>query len=296
VLEMPALADGLRCEDDASYRFSVFVTQGAQGIAVTVRCPEANFFQEFPYDPQNPLWAAGYVHQALTTYVPQFVRWRLQGGEVSWAQRAGIPAVAGEPCSYLLARFVGDRVAANQRLDAGPAQGWWLGQTGAPGVIARPGGPIASVGKGGGDPTYLSAAARDAAARGETIASVGNLQALARVSKPGMALMALAGLGIFQALLWFINALSVVAFYLEDSLFALAFSLFASVMLLMGGAVAMLGGFHYRKLRKGPLPLVAIAYAAVVPMCCVFGIPVAVWAAITWRDPMVRQAVKGSPG
>jgi hypothetical protein len=85
-LVVPAQVQGQRCVDDGTYSFTVQVQRRQGGLAVVVRCPEANFFQEFPYDPYNPLWAAGYVHQALLTYVPQYVSWRLAGGELGWAE------------------------------------------------------------------------------------------------------------------------------------------------------------------------------------------------------------------
>lgn len=304
VLEMAAASGGQVCEDQR-YRFTVQVADTQHGPGFAVRCPEANFLQEFPYNADNPQWAAGYIHQALTTYVPQFVAWRLQGGEVSWAERVGLPTVAGHPCSFLLARFVADKVGSNQRLDQGPQQGWWLDgatRTSGPrpavvppgdGLLPMGGGGLIQTGKGGGDPTYLSAAAREAAARGESIASEGNLQALARVAAPGWALLVMAGVGVFQAFLWFVNAINVVLYYLDDSIFALAFSLVACIGLFLASAIAGYGAWQYRKLAKGPLPWVAIVYAALVPGCCVAGLPIAIWAGMVWRDPMVTRARGG---
>jgi hypothetical protein len=295
-LDMAAASNGRTCHDDGVYRFQVVVAQGAQGLGFTVRCPEANFLEEFPYDPGNPLWAAGYIHQALTGYVPQFVDWRLQGGEVTWAERAGMPKIDGQSASFMLSRFIGDQVTANRPLHHGPNEGWWL-NAGPPAPAAtsadsKPAWPgaVVTTGRGGGDPVFLSAAARDAAVSGQPVAAVGNLQAYARVKRPGTALMVVAGLGMLQAFLWFINGISVLAFYLEDSAPALIFSLGSAVLLLMGSGVAMLGAWQYRSLKGGPLPLVAIAFAAVVPICCLGGVPVAVWATLTWRDPMVKRA------
>jgi hypothetical protein len=33
-----------------------------------------------------------------------------------------------------------------------------------------------------------------------------------------------------------------------------------------------------------------MAYVALVPGCCLVGLPVAAWAAKTWLDPMVKSA------
>ncbi len=313
VLEVQAVSGNQRCED-GSYQFTVQVAQTQHGLGFAVRCPEANYLQEFPYSPDNPLWAAGYIHQALTGYVPQFVAWRLQGNEVPWAQRVGLPEVEGHPCSFLLATFLKERVNRGQRLTDGPTQGWWL-ETGAQGgglgeatsapanglvpqgasapATQRGGLGAIVAGRGGGDPTYLSAAARAATTSGAPVATQGNVQAFARVDAPGWALLTLAGLGLFQSFLWFANAASVVLFYLHDSKFALAFSLIAWVVLFAGSGVAAYGAWLYRKLDAGPLPWVAIVYAAVVPGCCVVGLPVAIWAGLAWRDPMVVRARGG---
>ena len=90
---VPALADGDWLQEDGVYDFTVKMAHASSGQTVfTVRCPEANFLEEFPFDPANPQHVAGYIHQSLTTYVPDFVRWRQGGGEVTWAQRAGMHA------------------------------------------------------------------------------------------------------------------------------------------------------------------------------------------------------------
>jgi hypothetical protein len=311
-LEVPALSGGRMCEDDGTYVFTAQVVRSGGGKAIALRCPEANYIQEFPYDPANPGWVAGYVHQALSEYVPQFVEWRLAGGEVPWAERRGMPTFDGESVGFLLLRFLKDKVQRNQRLDHGPAQGWWLDGAGGPVAAGRvagsspvlaaqqqqataapaapnpfAGGGIASMGKGGGDPVYMSAEAR--ANIGVGMGDPGNRQALARLQGPGNALLVTSGLGAFQGLLWFINGITVIAFY-SDQLFALAFSAFLGLVLIPLGAAAGWGAWQYRQAKSGPFPWVAMAFAALTPGCCLGGIPVAVWAYRTWRDPMVQRA------
>ena len=322
-LELPAWADGEWCHEDGSYRFEVQLSAlSAGGTGFIVRCPDANFFQEFAYDKANPTWCAGYVHQALTAYVPEFVRWRLSGGQLDWSTRAGIPEVDGETCSPQLAGFVGQTLSRNQRFDRGPEEGWWLqgaapagpiasagagGSTprGAPGVpvidrtpptatpvaAAKWSGPIATSGAGGGDPVYLSAAARAKQATGP-IGAGGDTrvgQALARTSAPGLALMITSGLGLLQAGLWFANGVSVIAKY-HDAVFALVVSLFLSAALFVGALAAGFGAWQYRKAEGRVMPYVAMVYAALTPGCCLGGLPVAIWAFMRWRDPMVARA------
>jgi len=323
VLELAAWADGEWCHEDGSYRFEVKLSAlSSGGLGFIVRCPDANYFQEFAYDPQNPTWAAGYLHQAVTTHVPEFVRWRLGGGQLDWSTRAGIPEVDGETCSPQLSSFVSQALNRNQRFDRGPDEGWWLqgapkagaiasagagGSTprGAPGMpnidrTASPtpnpvsaatwSGAIATAGAGGGDPVYLSAAAR---ARQNTsgVSGFGGdaNQAVARTTAPGTALLVTSGLGLLQAALWFVNGISVIAKY-HDAVFALLVSLLLSSLLFVGALAAGFGAWQYRKAEGTFMPYVAIAYAAITPGCCLGGLPVAIWAFMRWRDPMVVQA------
>ncbi len=316
-IEVPAAADGRVVPDDGTYQFQARLVREEDGAwKVVLRCPEANYFQEFPYDPANPLWAAGYVHQALTAYVPEFVRWRLQGGEVSWAQRAGIPDVEGEPCSFLLLNFLRERIQTNRPLTHGPAEGWWLdapAPPAAPGAaqpgLAQPGaapdgsqhevpvaaawtagGPVATAGKGS-DPTYLSAAAAAEVARlgAQGAAEVAHVQARRIVAAPGAALLTMAGLGMLEGGLLILNAASIVLWY-RDRVTGLIVSLVGAALLLLGGLGAVFGALAYKKVKKGPLPWWAMIYAALTPGCCLAGLPIAVWAATVWNRPTVRAA------
>ncbi|MEC7947330.1 MAG: hypothetical protein VX265_07150 [Myxococcota bacterium] len=322
MLELPAWADGEWCDEDGSYRFEVKLqTLSTGSTGFIVRCPAANFFQEFGYDRANPTWAAGFIHQSLTQYVPEFVRWRLGGGHLDWSTRAGIPDVDGETCSPQLAAFVGQTLRRSQRFDQGPAEGWWLQDPANAGPIATAGaglaspraapgmpaidpgsattatpvaasqwsGPIATAGAGGGDPVYLSAAARARQSSKKTaVGGGGDQQALARTASPGMALMVTSGLGLLQAGLWFANGVSVVAKY-HDAVLALIVSIFLSVVLFLGGVAAAFGAWQYRRAQGHIMPYVAMVYAAVTPGCCLGGLPVAIWAFRRWRDPMVSR-------
>ena len=129
VLEVPAIVNGQRFEEDGTYHFQAQIIRSSTtgNMAVAVRCPEANYIQEFAYDSTNPTWSAGFIHQALSQYVPQFVQWRQQGGEVTWAQRQGIVELDGESCTTALCRFVAESIRAGRAFDRGPAEGWWMG-------------------------------------------------------------------------------------------------------------------------------------------------------------------------
>lgn len=292
VLEVPAQAGGRRLPEDGVYQFVVKLVSDGGPRRFVVRCPEANFLQEFEHDPAQPDWTAGYIHQAITDYVPQFVQWRMQGGEVSWAQRSGMPDFPGDPCSVALSCFVQDRLRRNQRFDLGPAQGWWMQNVPPPPPGPSPKGGfhagMVTTGKGAG-PTFLSADARAAVASAGA-EDLGSAQALAKVSGPGYALSAMAGLGMFQGFLWFLNAITTVALFGGDRVGATLFSVVLGMGLLAVGAGAFFGANQYRKARGGLAVYLSMAYAALTPFCCLGGLPVAIWAALVWRDPLVASS------
>jgi|GEM_PF-2012804 len=330
VLDIPAMLNGRRFDDDGTYHFQAQVIRSADSgqLAFAVRCPEANFIQEFAYDPANPTWAAGFIHQALTQYVPQFIQWRQQGGEVTWAQRQGIVEMDGEPCSGPMAGFVAESIRAGRTLDRGPAEGWWIGARSplsVPGGSVQSGPAVPGVLRSGGAPPAAPAGAWPPAAapiaggpiaggpvaggpRGPIVPGViaggpiasagrglgGNAQTAAvsrqlMAEKPGTALLVLAGLGTFQGITWFLNALSIIVFYREET-GALLVSVILALLLVPTGAVAGYGAWRYRKGDKHPLGWVAIGYSALVPICCVAGIPIAGWALKTWMDPVFKRA------
>ena len=154
ILHVPAVADGKWLEEDGVYTISCKVTRMSEGgFGVALRCPDANYLEEFPFDIDNPQETLELIQRALTAYVPDFVRWRMGGGEVPWSQRAGTPEVRGEPCSAALHLFVRQRVTTYQSFDNGPAENWWLENSGASTTApnAFVGGPIAIAGNAGKD-------------------------------------------------------------------------------------------------------------------------------------------------
>lgn len=283
-LNVPAVADGQWFQDDGVYEFVARLTRDDSGrLAFAVRCAEANFLQLFVFEDSNPVYVAGFIHQALTGYVPDFVRWRQGGGEITWAQRAGLPEIPGEPCSTMLSQFVGARVSARQSLDTGPAEGWWLGGAGGGGGASMP--VIAQLGQ---------AAENELRAGGMNSASRAMIEQ--SVKGPAGALLFFGSAGVMQGGLWLLNILITLGLYgggmlrrpLGDYLLSVIFSTGLGLVLLLGGAAAVAGGRRYMQLKGGVLPWVSMAYAVLLPGCCLFGLPTALWAAYVWRRPEVR--------
>ncbi len=273
MLYVPAVADGQRCHEDEQYTFEIVLSHNDLGKVFVVRCANCNYFNEFAFDPHNPQWVAGFIHQALTEHVVSFVRWRIGGGELSWAQRQGVPTVDGEPCSASLAAWMSEHFRMNRSLDSGPNQGWWV-----PGA-ALPPGPVAQAG------TVPVGA----------IASIGNAavgigaqhDALTLLKKPAAALSVMTSLNLFAAALSLLNILVTLYVFRLDRIFALITNVLFITVTISVGIAALQGVRQYRQGTGKVLPWIAIAYSGLLPLCCLAGVPVAIWAGIRWMDPRV---------
>lgn len=286
MLLVKAEADGMACPDGI-YEIEVDVTGNLPNIKIVLRCPECNYLEEFPYDAEHPLYVAGYIHEALLRYVQEFVRWRLLGNELGWSQRSGLPEIHGDPCSADLARFVRDQLnRAGFTFDLAPTHGWWMGIAG---TARNASGPIASAGKGGGDPVYVSAAGRAALAQmGGMNASVERVTALDMVDGPGSWLRLVVYLCMGLGALSFFYFVYVFFAFGTNEPIALIVNGLLGAGLLAGGAVSLQGVKRYREVRASPLVYVPIVYCALAPACCLVGLPISAWALIVWLKPAVQ--------
>lgn len=285
VLVMAPVVDG-RMADDSNYEFEVKVTGRAPNIRVVARCPDCNYLEEFPYDLQSPQHAAGYLHQGVTKHVPEFVRWRLGGGELTWAQREGVPPVDGDPCSGELVKFLSVRLRQPSfSFNQGPAEGWWL--SGDVSVWGK--GPVAQTGKGGGDPVYISAAGRaELASMGGANANVERVAALDLVDRPGgflgMALWLCMAFGVISLL----NVLVTVYFFGTNRMVqTVGWFVFGGALIGLG-LLSRKGLARYREVRDHWTVYLMLAYVALTPVCCLWGLPLSVWALLVWIKPEVR--------
>lgn len=284
-LIVPPVA-GRERADDPPYEFELRVTGHTPDIKVVARSTGCNFLQEFAWDPANPQHLAGYLHQAITEHVSRFVTWRNQGNDLSWTERNGLPDVKGDPCSPELVRFIANRLRRlDQNFNQGPAEGWWVGGAAQPWGP----GPVAVSGQGGGDPTYISSQARaELAAMGGANASVERVRALDLVERP---------VGWLRGGIWMSMALGGIALlniavtaylYGTGRMFAIAASATFAGSILLGGWVALRGAECYREVRTHWTVWFMLAYVAFVPVCCVIGMPLAIWGAVVWLKPEVQ--------
>ena len=269
LLRMAALAGHQRNHEDDNYCFEVKLTRVQHTVGVAVRCPECNYLQEFVFDATNPLWMSGYIHQALTEYIPEFVRWRIGGGELTWAQRQGVPPIDGDPCSASLAGWIRHELSMN-RVFSPTLWGAGVARPATSGVVAASG-PIAAVGNYGSKPGSVAASAEEL------------------LAMPAKALTTMTGLGALAALLAALNVAVTLAVFQLDRMFAVTTS--AAFFILIGsGAVASFFGIReFRQAKGTTLPWVSIIYSGLVPICCFVGMPIAIWVALRWNDPRVKQ-------
>lgn len=282
ILCVPAVATNQQwLQDDGIYELAVCLTRDEHGaLTFAVRCPELNYLQLFAFDASQPIHCAGFIHQALTAYIPEFVTWRFGGGEVPWAQRAGLPEIAGEPCSVKLAQFVSAQISSGRPLHQGQQEGWWLADdaskpAASPLVIA----------------TLGQAAENELRAGGVNAASRAMVER--SVKGPGGTMLFLASMGIFQGVGWLANIAITMGLFAAgmlhrpapDYLFSLAFSLVSGLGLLLCGAMALTGARQYMQLKNGKLVWFSMLYTALVPGCCILGLPTTLWALYIWTRP-----------
>lgn len=303
-LLMTAGSGGQVVAEDGVYDFAVRCYKRDGHWMVGVRCAEANFLQEFPYDAANPTYAAGYVHQAVTGYVPQYVQWRLQGGELSWAQRKGLPELEGDACSAQLTRFMDELVRMRRGLDGGPTEGWWIGLDSPP----PPVGHSAPAGGAGGQPIAAVGGPIAVAGRVAGAGVSSTERALKRAGPAGRALVGTSSVLMLLGIVSLLNAfLTLILFQLDRST-ALGGSACFGVTLLVAGIVGIIGGRKISQVRKSLMPWLAVAANIAMPplllvsmltvdvMCCGIGapllicVPVAMYALYVWVDPNVVKA------
>ncbi|MCK6505548.1 hypothetical protein L6R53_19485 [Myxococcota bacterium] len=300
-------------QEDGVYDFALRCYRRDGRWMVGLRCVEANFLQEFPFDPANPGWAAGYVHQAIVGYVPQFVTWRLQGGELTWAQRKGLPELEGEPCSAGLARFVDELVRTRRGVDTGPLEGWWLGRDSAPPPAGHAPSPAAAGAPGGGlAPVGAGPIAVAGKAAGSGVSTTE--RALAKARPAGRALVGSSSLLLMVGLVSLLNALLTVLLFALDRPAALGGSGCFGLALVLAGGLGIAGGRKLSQLKGGVLPWLAVGANLAMPpllgglmltidlLCCAASgplmvcLPIALYALSVQVDPTVSKARRDLAG
>ena len=267
ILRVPAAADGRRCHEDDTYAFEVLLIHMGDARGFAVRCEACNYLAEFAFDPENPEWAAGYIHQGLTEYVAEFVRWRLGGGELTWAQRQGVPQVDAEPCSASLAGWIAQQLSLRRTFD-GTLWGTVQNIAHARQAIAQPmvtEGNYGATNRGQGAPADVA------------------------LERPAKALLVMIGLGGLSSVMALLNILVTVALFGMSRPFAVTTNFLLMMVAGVGAVFAWFGLREFKQMRGDKLPWVAIIYPSVIPICCLAGIPISIWAGRAWQSEAVLR-------
>ena len=138
LLQAPTAGEGLLLElpgfggtEAPSLVYSVRLVRnaaaGAGAYAVEVRCAETLFHHLWPTTEPEAL--AGTLIQSVRAHHAAFLAWAAAGGEVTYAERLGLPALPVEMPDLRLVRFLAGLYREGKTLAEGPARGWWAPAT-----------------------------------------------------------------------------------------------------------------------------------------------------------------------
>lgn len=122
---------GLEERDAPEYAYTVRLVRapGVGGFGIEARCAETLFHHVWPAS--NPEGLAPVLMQALRAHHAAFLDWHRRGGQPSYAERMGVPALPTDPPDLALVRFLGGLYREGRGLADGPDKGWWAPTTAA---------------------------------------------------------------------------------------------------------------------------------------------------------------------
>ncbi len=260
------------------YTYQVSVVRGASGTQVVVRCAETLFHHAFPDEPREAL--GGHIVGQVRAHNEAFTAWRAEGGETSYAQRLGIPAVRGSTCDRALVSALEGLRRANRSVVEGPANKWWVKNA------AR--GPAKIEAGLGLEPEYRTRKAMvtvspEDLAHAARLRTAGTLLVVSGVASLGFLALAtaFAGYNVYTAGL---RNLSTQPWLLAGLLGTFLFA-----------GVHVVGGIRLRALRSRRLVQV-LAVLGMLPClapCCGVGIPIGIWVLYLLHDERSNKVFNG---
>ncbi|MFZ5481208.1 MAG: hypothetical protein ACOZNI_30900 [Myxococcota bacterium] len=258
--------------DGEENAYTVKVVRDAGGARVVARCADTLFRQEWAVE--DPATLAAEVLARVRHHHAAFVKWRAEGGETTFGERAAIADDRGAACDRGLVLFLDGLRKQGKALAGGPKAGWWVTSK------AAAGGQIAAgLGQ---DPQYRLRPEQ------RTVDLPEYREHVERLGTVGLVMIANGGVGALLTCL----GLSF-NFY---ALYELGFSGmlgnfgYAALAVVGSGVFAVLqiaGGVAMRRTRWLWLAKLG-AWSGIFP-CCVgacflTGLPVGIWALLTLRD------------
>lgn len=278
LLELPGLSD----VEAPEYAYTVRLVRVANlpgGYGVEARCAETMFHHVWPT--AGPEGLAPTLTHAVATHHAAFLDWRRKGGQLSYAERLGVPALPVEPPDPALIRFLAGLYRDGHGLAEGPQKGWW-----APSTVWA-GGITAGEGKDrvwhlGPSGEALSPEEEQHAARLRTAGWVGGITAGV------FAIYGVVEVG-HQAWNWYVHD-SFPAFS-----FAQALGSGVTAALWVAAAQALVRQRERLFFKDPKWTRALVVVAAVVGMlpcagwCCVGGLPLGVWVLYLLFDPRGKR-------
>jgi hypothetical protein len=284
----------------------------------------------FLYSQENPIYAAGYLHQAVGEWVPEFVDLRSEGHQSSPESLQQLEDISSGACPQALAYFLSDRIAAKKSMDTAAAEGLWIPPVqhvqepmAAPTAQQpnlytsdqtqrAPGLRVAS----GLAPATLEAAPMITAGRGQgaqitsgvqaggptAVAGLEKSVAMSDLENPSYGLYCVCVMGFAIGIMEIINATltaHMVATQTTVRAETASYNAVIIISMLLGlysmgmGALAFYGIRFFQRVEKHWLSFVPLVYAATLPICTCVGLPIAGWATWVWTRPHIKAIWKG---
>lgn len=252
------------------------------GVAVEVRCPET--LLHHLWSVEDVQGAAPRLVQHLREHHAAFLDWRRRGGEVRYAERLGIPALPVEPPEPALVRFLAGLYGEGASLADGPARGWWAERGGAAAWAGR-----IAAGQGQGPLYVLGAAGLDP----EDLEHVERLRTVGwwlGVFAVVQAIVAVCSLG-FVAWAWYAWP------YVPWAWFVQGLAGLGGALAAAAGAQALVrqrNRWFFGGVESTRWLVLASAAVTALPctgLCCVGGLPLAVFVIMRTLDPRTPRVL-----
>lgn len=308
-------AEGKWYRRDESYEFEArYVQNLRKEDCILLRSDEMAFSQLFPIVPEQPIYSAGYIHEAIQKQVPIFVERRKMREMISSIELQEMLNFPLLSAPQNLLQFIAQRLQygenfnrfhpwrqapvqqqaqqSTQQQAQQPTQQNYIPQQ-QPINTPQNTQPI-------------NWAINEGMDRGQLLRSNQGMfsqehsSAVVIVEKAAQALKITAGAAIFLGVLAVVNALFTSYMVSAQTTVRNPDSYMPVIILsFLIGFIGIIGGWlswysnrFYREVENKPLFWAPIIFSALYPLTFVIGIPSAIFALIKWRDPTVQRILK----
>ncbi|MBM75809.1 MAG: hypothetical protein CMK59_10450 [Proteobacteria bacterium] len=308
--------DGSWYESDGTY--TLFAKLGKDEWnrpAFLLRSAQISYAQYHLFVANNPLYAAGYIHDALHREIPEYIR-KKEANQL-YQEDLQLDDIVPEPCDQELIQYLYERLHYKQSFDDAIEEGLWSlpeeyyedvhddahsqidlvanpesqqhqqNQSSIPEQSTMP-----QIGAGLGLGAQVSS-------MGGSVADLERSAAMAKLSIPAQLIYTLIVIGITLGLLEFVNAAYTIYMIKQDIIteitnperywFTIVLSFGFSIFSLGGGVVSILYFHYFREIRPGWQSWLPIIYVLLLPLCWPVGTPLGIWTLWIWTRPEIKR-------